>query len=432
MFFFPYSTDAHDGKIRLAGVQIIIICFLVHVVFMVDKNRALKELDILTQESIQEAKKLTENPSRFTARKYEELSKNVQSKIEEIRRSTLAYKFGFVAAEKNIVRVFTSLFVHSGIIHLLGNMLFFYVVGIAMEQYWGYWRFMVSYLLCGLFATFFFYITTLLAPGGELADTPLVGASGAIAGIMGAFVVTQPKTKVHVLLMLLWFKHKLKFSAFLYFGFWFSKELISLLSDLSFASGVAHSAHVGGFATGIALGFIFKSEDEGAKIKHKSSGGSFETVERDSESDDRIWWKSYQKGELAAARHSVCGYLDRLMRDPHQNRDRIGKTVDAVLDAADDLGISESHLYIWGKTLIGLNLSMQAIRSFDQAALVSKNQHIRLNSMLESGEIRIKNGIEIAKAIDNLNTVISEAPEGVSAGTAKTMLQGVSDVTQAS
>lgn len=144
----------------------------------------------------------------------------------------------------------TSIFLHGGWLHLIGNLWFLWIFGNNVEDSMGRGRFVVFYLLTGL-----------AAAGAHIASdpgsvVPMVGASGAISGVMGGYLVLFPRARVKTLLVLLVFVTVVELPAFVYLGYWF---LIQLVSSGSVASaGVAFWAHIGGFAAGVLLIPLFR------------------------------------------------------------------------------------------------------------------------------------------------------------------------------
>jgi len=141
---------------------------------------------------------------------------------------------------------FTSMFMHGGWLHLIGNMLFLWIFGNNVEDYFGPVRFLLFYLLSGLAAV------TLYTVFGPESQVPLVGASGAIAGIMGAYMVLHPDAKVTTLIIF-FFIQFIHISAKVVLGIWFGYQLLMSLLDRSGGGGVAWFAHVGGFVFGFAV-----------------------------------------------------------------------------------------------------------------------------------------------------------------------------------
>ena len=186
-----------------------------------------------------------------------------EPEIEEIIRAygvTPRLLFGYGESAGGIfppVTLLTSLFLHGGAAHLFGNMLYLYIFGDNVESAMGHGRFLLFYLICGVAAAL---TQSLLAPGSTI---PLIGASGAISGVLGAYLLLFPRAHVRILFAPLPIPYLRIFSvpAVIVLGFWFLLQLLSgSLSDID-AGGVAFWAHVGGFVAGMALVPIFKRRD---------------------------------------------------------------------------------------------------------------------------------------------------------------------------
>ncbi|MBL8111459.1 MAG: rhomboid family intramembrane serine protease [Acidobacteria bacterium] len=155
-----------------------------------------------------------------------------------------------------VLTLFTSMFLHGGLMHLAGNMLYLWIFGDNVEEAFGHGRFVVVYLTCGLAAT---ALQTLFDPGSVV---PHVGASGAIAGVLGAYLVFFPHGRVLTLVPLFIFFPLVEVPAFLYLVFWFGLQFLSgsaaLFSSAQGAGGVAWWAHVGGFVAGVSFAFAWR------------------------------------------------------------------------------------------------------------------------------------------------------------------------------
>ncbi|MDQ3731803.1 MAG: rhomboid family intramembrane serine protease [Pseudomonadota bacterium] len=147
--------------------------------------------------------------------------------------------------------VFTSMFLHGGWLHLIGNMLYLWIFADNIEDSMGHGRFIVFYLLCGIAAAL---AQALPAPGSEI---PMVGASGAISGVLGAYLILHPRAHVLVLVPLGFFSQITRLPAVLVLGLWFLLQLISEIGAPE-GAGVAFRAHIGGFMAGMALIPFFK------------------------------------------------------------------------------------------------------------------------------------------------------------------------------
>ncbi len=149
--------------------------------------------------------------------------------------------------------IFTSMFLHGGILHLLGNMLFLWIFGNNVEDAMGHLKFFVFYIACGVAAAL---TLAYIQPHSEI---PMVGASGAISGVLAAYVLLYPRARVTVIVPLGIIIYPFAISAIWVVGLWFVMQLISAsLSDPT-QPGVAWWAHVGGFAAGLLLTPFLKS-----------------------------------------------------------------------------------------------------------------------------------------------------------------------------
>jgi len=141
----------------------------------------------------------------------------------------------------------TSMFLHGGWFHLLGNMWFLWVFGNNIEDSMGHVRFVVFYLVTGLAASLAHVLTA------STSGVPVVGASGAISGVMGAYLVLYPRVRVDTLIVLIVFVQVVRLPAAVVLILWFALQLLQGALTSSVAGGVAFWAHVGGFAAGAAL-----------------------------------------------------------------------------------------------------------------------------------------------------------------------------------
>ena len=170
---------------------------------------------------------------------------------QQLHALTMIY--GLVSAWFNPVSLVTSMFLHAGWLHFLGNMLYLWIFGDNVEDRMGHGRFGVFYLLCGSAAAF----------GQMLSDPvstiPMVGASGAIAGVMGAYLVLFPHSKVLTLVPIFLFIELIEIPAIFFLGIWFLFQVLSGVGSLSGqGGGVAFWAHAAGFLAGIVLVLLFR------------------------------------------------------------------------------------------------------------------------------------------------------------------------------
>jgi len=157
--------------------------------------------------------------------------------------------------EANAVTLFSAMFMHGGWLHLFGNMLFLWIFGDNVEDRFGHVKFLIFYLLAGLAATFSQYW---VSPGSTV---PNVGASGAIAGVLGAYILMFPQSRVNVLLG----RQIVAMPAFAVLGLWIVLQLVSGVGTIAHtdesAGGVAYMAHIGGFASGLLMTFLFRGRE---------------------------------------------------------------------------------------------------------------------------------------------------------------------------
>lgn len=146
-----------------------------------------------------------------------------------------------------ILTVFTSMFMHGGLFHIGGNMLYLWIFGNNIEDKLGHIRFIIFYLLSGVVAAYSHAITE---PSSVI---PMVGASGAVSGILGAYLLLFPRARIHTLIFLGFFIQVIRLPALVVLGFWFVIQFInSILSrGLAEQGGVAWFAHIGGFLFGL-------------------------------------------------------------------------------------------------------------------------------------------------------------------------------------
>jgi membrane associated rhomboid family serine protease len=165
-------------------------------------------------------------------------------------------RFGLVPADFAWAAVVTSMFLHGGLLHFGGNMLYLWIFGDNVEDRMGHGRFLAFYLLCGLAAAL---AQTLSSP---LSGVPMVGASGAIAGVMGAYFVLYPRSRIVTLVPIVVFFHIKEVPAIFFLGVWFLMQFLSGVGSLGAATadggGIAFWAHTAGFAAGLIGVFVFR------------------------------------------------------------------------------------------------------------------------------------------------------------------------------
>ncbi len=187
------------------------------------------------------------------------------------------YNFGVIPAavlgdQQGLIHpyltIFTSMFMHGGWMHLIGNMVFLWIFGDNIEDSMGHKKFLVFYLFSGIFAAL------LQASIDPSSSIPMIGASGAIAGLLGAYLVLHPRANVNVLFWLFIFITVIKVPAFIVLSIWIVSQFFS--ASMGSEGGVAYFAHIGGFIAGALLIYFFKSPH--IRLFQEGNSRSFEST----------------------------------------------------------------------------------------------------------------------------------------------------------
>ncbi len=168
-------------------------------------------------------------------------------------------------ARLTIAPIFVSMFLHGGWLHILGNMLFLFVFGRSIEDRFGHFPFLVLYLLSGVTAA---VVQIVVSPGSRV---PTIGASGAIAGVLGAYFICYPGARITTLIPLFVFFFTVQVPAVLLLGYWFLIQFVAGFAMLSIqtatAGGVAWWAHIGGFVCGLLLALVLPPQHRGPVVE---------------------------------------------------------------------------------------------------------------------------------------------------------------------
>jgi membrane associated rhomboid family serine protease len=172
--------------------------------------------------------------------------------LDDWDRTAFILKYGLVPDHFAVAHIFTSMFLHAGWLHVLGNMWFLWIFGDNVEDILGHGKFLLFYLLCGTAAGL---AQVLMDPASRV---PMVGASGAIAGVLGAYMVKFPRSRIVTLFVLVIFITRVDIPAWIYLFYWFAIQLGGSFESTAASQqgGTAFAAHVGGFVVGIALIFL--------------------------------------------------------------------------------------------------------------------------------------------------------------------------------
>jgi membrane associated rhomboid family serine protease len=170
--------------------------------------------------------------------------------LDPFSRNHFVFQYGVVPERLNYVSLLTSMFLHGGWMHIIGNMWFLWIFGDNIEDILGHFPYLLFYLVCGVAAAL---SQTALNPDSRM---PMIGASGAIAGVMGAYLLKFPHSRIKTLVFYI-FITVIELPAVFVLGYWFIIQFFSGLGSVAYShateGGVAFFAHVGGFITGIIL-----------------------------------------------------------------------------------------------------------------------------------------------------------------------------------
>jgi len=160
---------------------------------------------------------------------------------------------------QRLYTLFTSMFLHADLLHLGGNMLFLYIFGDNVEDAFGHGRYLVFYFLSGIAADMAFIWTQLFSVDANALLIPTIGASGAIAGVLGAYFILYPRARILTLVLVGWM-YIVPIPAIFFLGFWFAYQLLygMLIFGVEAVTGIAYWAHIGGFVTGIFFGWVWR------------------------------------------------------------------------------------------------------------------------------------------------------------------------------
>ena len=164
------------------------------------------------------------------------------------------YTYALIPANPTILTIFSSMFMHGGFTHIIFNMWFLWIFGDNIESVLGHKKYLLFYFLCGIGAGL---SQIQIDPESTI---PMVGASGAIAGVLGAYLFRFPRATVHVLVILIVFITFIRVPAMIVIGFWFLSNLTAGIGTLGIeqTGGTAWFAHIGGFISGVLFNYLFK------------------------------------------------------------------------------------------------------------------------------------------------------------------------------
>jgi membrane associated rhomboid family serine protease len=444
--FFPLKTEAHDGKFRFGALGIILACLLVHILVwrdnsaraggMADSARELSrhETDKRVHDMIGEAGGEGVFDDGSAARENDSMLAAAKEALRKQREASLFYRLALVLGDFNPLNLITYQFTHADWLHLIFNMWFFYLVGVTMEKYWGMGKFLGLYLLCGVVAALGF----LAASGAKSRGVPLVGASGAIAGMMGAFAVTHGDAKVTMMWLFGFRGGTFSISARVYLGFWFAGQAWdAFVHSGGSGGGVAFLAHVIGFLAGLALGKwvpgdvfyerAYVRDTFGDAVDKLVSGEKLEVAPKKApeapahqNGTDVMTLLNQGRHVLEQGRGREAGGLlaaamEKAFAVPALDPKVLEAALGRVLESRPAAELPPGALYAWARRLEAADWWQWAIRLYDAAAAdpsPGTNVHAKSNARFRAAVLRMDRRYESDRAKQGFQAILDLEPDG--------------------
>lgn len=489
--FLPISTDHHDGRIGIFSLVIIVVCLIVHVFVQPDSNRVEEELhtyvstlyedyynyyaDETITELLERHFELEDSLTTVAEASGKEYSnENVTSNnpqdvllmqfgvnvplflaardiaIKEILQTSVIHKHGLMKSRMSIGSLFSHMFLHADWWHLIGNLWFFYIVGIMMERYWGPIKFIISYLLIGIISGLGFMVISELQ-GANFESVPLVGASGAIAGMMGALFVTWRHIKVR---LFYWYGFRMgtfEVTMGWYLGFYFAGQLFWGLWMGKY-SAVAYMAHVSGFVVGMILGklipgdeikpeelahegvfdashiHIDPDEDEELQMRYganetlaMTAAGIMSDPSKEADMKQRKIkkfpsedaWIAFRNGKFADASDGLASAIDIYLRDVVRFGKHIEQDIERIYEVHKQLSIPVETYYQWAMQFEVNALKKSALFCYELCAQYATDDvDFRLRSLYKSAELRVEANFHVDRAKKVFEFIIANDQKG--------------------
>lgn len=443
--FFPIKTEAHDGQVRFGSIGIIVACLILHIVIGRDSARREEKMGGLERElqdhragkHFDDMLKDVGGEGVFDdgspARARDSAAAVAKAELQEEREASLFYKLALVEGDFNPINLITHMFVHADWLHLIFNMWFFYLVGVTMEKYWGLGRFLLLYLACGIAAALGF----MLVSGAKSRGIPMVGASGAIAGMMGAFMMTHGSAKVTLFWTAGFRGGTIPVSARVYLGFWIAGQLWDAFVHSGQAGGVAFMAHVAGFFAGVLVGkkvpadvFYqraykedgFAQAIEKLEATEKLIVPEAKPVEGPKLQDGSEIMTLLNQGRHAlesgngpAAAGLIASALEKSFAVPGLDPKIRETALIRVLESQPAAVLPGGALYSWARRLEGIDWWQWAIRFYDAAAVDATgatNPHAMRGAWFRAAAMRMDRGYEKDNARRGFEAILAGEPDG--------------------
>jgi membrane associated rhomboid family serine protease len=410
--FIPINTSVNNGRIRMGSLGIILICLVMHLLLAPQMSKWESQYQREFEQIITEAQAemTTETDAVDLVRG---IQKELGLKKQEMLKNSPLKMFGFTPAEFNPVHLFTSLFVHGGWMHLIFNMLFFYLCAVAMEHHWGTPRFLLAYLGSGIFATGFYSLVTWIYNPAALG-IPLVGASGAIAGAMGAFLIVHAKSKVSILYMGFSIIPKtFQIPSWLYLSLWFLGELLFTLFFSGSNNDVAYSAHVGGFLAGVFFAKTLQSEESASIILNPAIKSSpLISIQEPAAPQQNLSpiekaWLSYDQNDIEGAHKQFLALFDKWFSDPDHHLDDITFHLEKIFRKGRKIKFPPAQLLQWGIRLRSYDIGLLALGCFEMGFQENAAHNIKQRCHLRAGETGLEIGRNQERSIWHLQQLLN-------------------------
>ncbi len=291
---------------------------------------------------------------------YQEFT-SLEKELAAAKENFLINKYGFIPAHISLTAIITSLFLHGGLMHLIGNMLFLWLVGCCIEDRWGKWFFLAVYLVSGAVALF---MHKFMFPTSTI---PCIGASGAIAGVMGAFMVRHFMTKVEFFYFI-WLIFRPLYGRFsmnagIALPLWFGQQLYMGLIDKQATPGVAFWAHIGGFLFGTIVGSVLK----------------FTKLE-----------DTYIKPKIEQEEKELFGHPKLIAARNLSEKDRLGQGIvlleEVIKEEPDNIDAHQELLKIYQNRRIE-NSKEKVVYEFNRIIAIYLKKHQKVEALLMYGDL---------------------------------------------
>lgn len=304
-----------------------------------------------------------------------------QSSYQEIVNT-----FGFIPSRFSWHTIFTSMFLHGSLMHLIGNMWYLYIMGDNLEDRWGHLQYLVFYLLSGIIAALFYSAFTM----GTARDIPSIGASGAISGVLGAYIILFPRSRItfwyYYFLFFRIYSGTFELFAWFWISLWFIQQIFGMLTNMhsTATAGVAFGAHVGGFLAGLCIAFLTRGFQKARYIRNVCAGRNALSMIAGEKIPKIIPFE--QQVELYNTEKEIQRLIDQ--KDEREAAILYGKT----LEKFSDVSIPSSYEYRFAEILQNTGLLDDAIRAYQRFVRDYPFSNLADNALFNLGKIYLEKG----------------------------------------